>query len=147
MENLEKVLLEYEGDSEDEYEIESLWAKPMGNGVYELCNIPFLAKGYALGDIVQTQDRYGDGFRYAEALVTASGHSTVQILFENEDGIDRAATYLESMGCAWERSHISRLIAVDIPPEVKYDNVRKFLEEGAAKGAWDYQEACLAQGE
>jgi hypothetical protein len=48
------------------------------------------------------------------------------------------------MGCNYEGSNIPTLISVDIPPEVDYKNIRKFLDEGEENETWSYQESCLA---
>lgn len=137
-----KILFEHDNALEGGYGIESAWAIPIGEH-FQLDNILFYAKEFALGDIVNTEIRDGD--RFVIGLVKESGHSTIRMLFENEDEISETRKQLSKLGCDSEISNIPTLIAVDIPPNVEYTAIRSYLELGEQEGKWSYEEACIAQ--
>ena|SRR5438552_2202881 len=135
-----KILLTYK-DDEGNYQIESVWATKQGN-YYEINNIPFFAPNIALGDVVSAEE--DGGVLYFEELIKPSGHSTIQIIFFNEDDVKRVEKDLEKLGCTWEGSHIKTLIAVDIPKDVPYSTVKEYLDKGEKENRWSYKEACLS---
>lgn len=137
-----KILFEHDNDPDGGYGIESAWAVPSGD-YFMLDNILFYAKEFALGDIVNTEERNGE--RFVIGLVTESGHSTVRILFEDEHEVARTREQLNLRGCESEISNIPTLIAVDIPPNVEYSAIKDYLEQGEEDGKWSYEEACIAQ--
>lgn len=47
------------------------------------------------------------------------------------------------MGCGSEISDSPRLVAVDIPQNIEYGLIKKYLDDGELSGKWDYEEACL----
>ncbi|WP_375772541.1 DUF4265 domain-containing protein [Archangium gephyra] len=47
------------------------------------------------------------------------------------------------LGCLSERSQIPGLIALDVPPSIRWREVKRLLVEGEAEERWDYEEACL----
>ncbi|MEJ2682520.1 MAG: DUF4265 domain-containing protein [Gammaproteobacteria bacterium] len=140
MGNHVKVYFEIPSPDTGEVEVETMWAIPHGEG-FKLDNIPFYAKGVAFEDVVSARNI--DGCLYVDELLEPSGHSTVRIWFANEGEVQPVRDALKSMGCDTELSDQSRLVAVDIPSSVQYENIRAYLDAGEADGRWDYQEACL----
>src|SRR5258707_2576871 len=102
---------------------EWMWANRVSDSTFEIDNIPFFAKGIGFGDIV-TADQTNEGLIFRE-LVQPSGHSTVRVVIFREDRndeqlratVEEIRQFLRAMGCSSELSHISSLIAVDVPPE------------------------------
>lgn len=137
----QKIFFEHENEFEGGYGIESAWAVKEGD-FYKLDNILFFAKEYSLGDIVSVEEREGD--LYVTSLIHESGHSTIRILFENEDILKHTREYLDSKGCASEISNVKLLIAVDIPPNINYSELKIFLDMGEKDKKWTYEEACIA---
>ena len=138
MSNYVKLFFEYPvGDSS---ETESLWALPNGKG-FKLDNIPFYVKGVSFGDVVLAEEI--DGCLYMLELLKPSGHSTARLWFESEKEVQPARNALNLMGCSSEISDQPRLVAVDIPPTVSYEEIRDYFDEGESNGKWDYEEACL----
>jgi hypothetical protein len=122
-------------------ETETLWVIKRDTG-YEIDNIPFYAQELALGDVVAaTPDE--SGVLWFSELLQPSGHSTLQLWFAQEKNVEPARVALRQLGCPSEVSELPRLVAVDVPPEVPYEKVRKFLEQGEGSGQLEYQEACL----
>lgn len=137
---MEKILFEYY-DTNQEYALESAWAEKEGE-YYKLDNILFYAKNYSLGDIIKVEDRNGE--LYATTLIQESGHSTIRIIFYENKFIEPTENWLIKMGCSYEGSNIPTLISVDIPPEVDYNLIKAYLENGEQDDKWSYQEACIA---
>ncbi len=123
-------------------DVERMWAVPLGDARYRLDNIPFFALGVSAEDVVIATAR--DGELVFESLAAEGGHSTVRVMCESESDVTPARESLREMGCSSELSHIPRLFAVDIPPEVNYAKVRAYLLGGRDKGKWDVQESCVA---
>lgn len=127
---------------EDSVETESLWALPVSGG-YKIDNIPFWARGIACDDVVAaTPD--DDGILQFAGLIKPSGHSTVRIIFESEADVPVIRESLRRLGCESELDS-PRFLAVDIPPEVPYAEIRAYLDEQESAGILEYEEGCLGQ--
>lgn len=138
-----KILFEVENE-DGTTDIEGVWAVPDGTG-YRLDNIPFYAREVAVHDVVgATPDP--DGALRFEGLQRASGHSTIRLWFEKEDGVQAARDHLRGLGCPSELD-LSRLVAVDVPPTVSYATIRAYLDGQQASGVFEYEEGCLGQDE
>jgi len=124
-----------------EDETETMWVIRRGDG-YEIDNIPFYVKELALGDVVDARPD-ASGILWYSKLIRPSGHSTIHLWFSNEKEVESAREELRQMGCASEVSDLPRLVAVDVPPDVPYEKVKTFLEQGENAGRFEYQEACL----
>ncbi len=135
-----KILLVYK-DFDDVFQIESVWAEKMDE-YYRIVNIPFFAKNVAYGDIVAVEN--DGGSLYFDSLIKPSGHSTIQMIINDPNELKGIGNTLVSMGCDWEESHIKGYISIDIPKNVDYTQIRKYLEEGLSQNKWDYREACLS---
>lgn len=121
--------------------VESVWALKRDDG-YEIDNIPFYVKEVAVGDIVSAKPD-ADGCLWYTGLILAGGHSTIQIMFSNTEDVQPVRDVLKQMGCDSEGSDLPRLIAVNVPPTVPYENVKAYLDECQRAGKFEYQEACL----
>lgn len=138
-----KILLEYENSTTINREIESVWARPVTDG-YQIDNIPFYAREIALGDVVRATSDIDGSLRF-RSLVRPSGHSTVRLWFAKgkEKNVSAVREELRKMNCSSEQSDLPRLIAIDIPATVKYEQVRKFFIDGEKTELFEYEEACL----
>jgi hypothetical protein len=124
-----------------EAETETIWTMRREDG-YEIDNVPFYVKELAVGDVVSVQADI-DGVLWYSELVRASGHSTIRLWFSDARDVSPTRDELRKLGCGSEVSDLPRLVAVDVPPTVSYDKVKKFLDEGERAGTFEYQEACL----
>lgn len=140
-----KFRLEPADDAWPPERIETLWARECGENTYELDNIPFFVPGVAWGDVVAVEPS-ADELLFKQ-VIRRSGHSTLRIIFLALDAKEAACAHLESQGCSWESSHVPSLIAVDVPPSVRYEPIKTWLEEGATAGRWEYEEGHLASPE
>ena len=66
-----------------EYETERLWADAVGDGLYKLTNVPFLAYNLNIGDIVRCT-RGSDEELVVDEVVERSGTGTLRLFFAKE---------------------------------------------------------------
>ncbi|HSZ34493.1 MAG TPA: DUF4265 domain-containing protein [Puia sp.] len=138
--NSSRILLTYK-DDDGNFNIESVWATKEGDN-YRINNIPFFATNIALNDLVSVE-KDGNGL-YFDQIIEPSGHNTIQMIIFDKTEVMRVGNELELFGCTWEGSHINTLIAIDIPKEILYSNVKKYLDAREKNGRWSYKEACLS---
>lgn len=126
---------------------ERLWAVHVGEGRYQMDNIPFFARDLALGDVVSAVPEEGaeEGILRYQQVREPSCHSTFRVFVHDESEVPEVCRLLEQLGCGTEKSHLPRLVAVDIPPSVPLAVVREALASGVSQGRWEYEEACLGQ--
>lgn len=143
------VPLEQDEDGYPPVGSERLWAFDMGEGRYQLDNIPFFARDLAWGDVVSAVPEEGadEGVLRYQRVLQPSGHSTFRILVQDVSQVPEVCSLLEQLGCDTERSHLPRLVAIDIPPTVPLAAVRQVLSPGVSQERWDYEESCLGQPE
>jgi hypothetical protein len=149
---LVKVVIPIEQDEDGfpPFTSEGVWAKPVGDGCFEVANAPFYAYGISLGDVVAARPA-GQGEFELEDVVEASGHSLVRVKVRargvEDDEVDRRVTRwrsaLDAIGCGSELSNLRTLFSVDVPAAVDYGPVRARLDEGAASGEIGFEEANL----
>lgn len=140
-----KVLFDVEQD-EDGYppaSAETLWAVRVGDGLFQIDNIPFFVHGIAMNDIVSATPEEGV-FRYKE-VIQPSGHGTLRLIVSETSDVQAVRDLFRQLGCSSELSHLPRLIAVDIPPSLSSQELRKVLDAGQEQDRWGYEEACLPQ--
>jgi hypothetical protein len=143
--NWVKVVVALEKEEEDypPAAYENLWATPMGEGLFRICNIPFFARSIALGDVVSAVPE--QGLLCFREVVQPSGHSTLRLMVYDEAQVPAILEHFHQLGCDSERSHIPGLIALDVPPAVSMAALKQELESGFTQERWDYEEACLGQ--
>ncbi|HNU34427.1 MAG TPA: DUF4265 domain-containing protein [Bacteroidia bacterium] len=135
-----KIFLDYV-DENNINRLESVWAIPYGEN-YKILNIPFLSKNIAFGDVVRVVEV--DGLKKVDRLITASGNSTIQIIFFDPQENLITSNELSKMGCGWEGSHLDKLISVNVPKEVSYKKVKNYLDLKEKADLLSYREACIA---
>jgi hypothetical protein len=137
---LVKIHIRLESDAP--YETESVWAKPIGDGLFVLDNVPFFAYGLSLGDKVYAQ-RASDSLLEYSGVAEHGGHSTYRVFLADSVASARVETYwkqLRSLGCDREIA-TARLWSLDLAPSVNIFSVYCVLEEAEAEGVWSFEEA------
>ena len=122
------------------YDVETLWAEPLGEGWYRLRNVPFLAYGYSEDDIVTAADI--DGRLVVSAVAQRGGHSTYRVFLSeptDEEAFAPLWEPLANLGCTYERAN-SRLIGIDVPPAADVYAVYAVLERGEQSSQWSFEE-------
>ncbi|MDR6457737.1 MULTISPECIES: DUF4265 domain-containing protein [Chryseobacterium] len=130
-------------DVNQEIAEEKLWVEKKSDLEYQIKNIPFFAPNLAYDDIISVENDEGE--LYFEDLIQASEHSTIQIVFFNEEKIKNVTKAIEEMGCSWEGIDEQKIIAVDIPSSIDYAGIKSFFEKMLAENTLDYKEACLSE--
>ena len=131
--------LERDPDGYPPVDVEGIWAIVQADGSYEIDNIPFFARGVAVGDVVSAK-RIDDEF-FFEKLLRPSGHSLVRIIVYDEAEVPKLCSELKSLGCDLELD--GTLVAVDVPAEVPYTPICRLLEAGSDAERLGFQEAVL----
>ena len=128
-------------DPDAPYEGETLWARPIGDGVFILDNIPFFAYGLSLADRIYARRTDDFDLEYS-GIAEHGGHSTYRVYLGESQAQLRAEEYwrqLEALGCGREIG-TDRLWAFDLSPEVDIFKVHDVLESGEAEGVWMFEE-------
>ena len=143
--NKVKVFFDLERIDEDypPVDVESVWADALADGTFRIDNVPFFATRATLGDIIRTVSQDGQNF-YSTTAIESSNSLIRVILFDGNDPQPLRAA-LASLGCESELSHLSALIAVNVPANVDIAVVQKLLNAGSLSGEWDYEEPLLRQ--
>lgn len=118
---------------------ETVWASPEDGG-YALDNIPLFVFGVSNGDVVDVVEQ--DGQLTFTRVRRRGGHSTYRVAFPadvTEHERREALEPLRRLGCGFERGP-SRMVAVDVPPEVDVHAVYSVLERGMDEDRWTFEE-------
>lgn len=146
-ENLVKVVLCQEYDDDDDVDIETPWALPLGNNQYQLKNFPFFYYGISYDDIFEALPRYDDDPRpYLTKVVAKSGHKTVRIAFEasikdSEESRD-ILNKLSEMGCGREGNGATFFV-VNIQPHCNFSAICEFLSSHNVD--WEHADPTYAE--
>ena len=135
-----------EAQSLDGSRTELLWARPLGDGHFEVLNTPFHITGISRNDIVFATPLPGSGGRYLFGrALEKSGRSTYRVLTYPETtlaGFLATWKQLEAMGCSYEQppGSLSALHAIDVPPTADIERVLVLLRTAQVEGVWDFEQ-------
>ena len=121
------------------YAVEGMWTSRQADGTYEIENIPFYSYDVAVGDVVKAKDVDGELF-YVER-VRESGNSVIRMLIYDRGELDRVRAELRALGCDSEGD--GAVLAVNVPADVPYAPIFRFLSEGDRAKRWGFEEAVL----
>jgi len=123
-----RFLFKLEKEEEDypPVDYERLWARPLGEGLFEIDNIPFFVRGISAGDVVAAQS--GDGEMVFSELVRASVSSTLRIIVFDATQVQGVRRRLQELGCSTELN-VSKMLGVDVPSRIDLQAVRTRLME------------------
>jgi len=120
---------------------EGIWAKSLGDDLYQIDNIPFHAYGLNLGDIVKAIEPSPELKPQVIEVIKPSGHRTLRIIFGKNFTEEEQILYLngiKAMGVGVERNnHI--FLALDVPPEIDYQFVCNYLSELQKDNVLEYE--------
>ena len=137
-----KVLFVQKVDN-DEFETESLWCIRKGDN-YIIDNIPFVAKRVSLGDTIKVKYDPDEKAYYFDDFVSVSGNTTVRVYFYDEKIIEDTRDVLNGLGCELEAFMARNILAINVPENIDYKPIKKYLDQGEVEGMWQYEESCLA---
>jgi hypothetical protein len=108
---------------------ERMWAKYLGDDLYEIDNIPFVAYDLHYRDVVRALAQDDQTVPVIVRIVRRSGHKTLRVAFEESTSdAQRSALIarLERDGVIGEKMH-GRFYAFSVPPESDYQGVCDLL--------------------
>lgn len=113
---------------------EQLWARRVGERLFEICCIPFFAYNLALGDIVETDSQYT-----VERVQSRSGRAVFRVAALGEAAIlTDVVPEIVRLGGLVERSSL-RMIAVDAASPDVAREVANLLARYEAAGLLEYE--------
>ena len=117
-----------------------MWAKPLGDDLFELQNIPFYSYEVNFGDIVHAVSDVPEHWPTMDRVVTTSGNQTVRVIFKNatEEQKKCLLSQLNTAGANYENAD-SSLYGVNIPPTADYDAICKLLDEALQEESFEYE--------
>jgi hypothetical protein len=125
---------------------ESLWAEDLGNDLFRIRNVPFLAYGLNFADVVRATPDAPDLKPEVREVVERSGHRTLRVFFEDSYAAEGRADLLKELNrhkAYFERATATDF-AVDIEPDGSYENVYDQLMEWEKAGFLHF-ETCEAR--
>ncbi len=134
--------LERDPDDWPPFQVETLWADLAPcDGHYVIDSAPFFSRAATIGDVVDATAE-GAVLRFVR-LIRTSGHSLIRVIVREPASLEDVAKRVRAMGCYSEGFADFKLLAIDLPLEVKLFDVQRFLREEAERGTLDYEEAIL----
>jgi hypothetical protein len=128
---------------DEEYEIEGIWCLKDGEN-FVVDNIPFVARRISLGDTIKVEYDSDENAYYFDDFVKVSGNTTVRLYFQDVSIIEDTRSKLVVLGCESEIFLARKILAVNVPHDIKYKPIKNFLDEGERETKWIYEESCLA---
>ena len=125
---------------------ESMWARPLGDNLYELHNSPFYAYDLNYLDVVFALSDDPSMKPLVLRIERRSGHRTLRvILLPATPPLERTRilALLNESGATYENAN-SRLYSLDVRPDKSYDLVCEKLLELETAGLLEY-ETCEAR--
>lgn len=125
---------------------ESMWARSLGDDLFEVRNVPFYAYGLNFLDVVRAVEPSPDNKAAALELGKASGHQTLRVSFTDalpEPERPELLRRLNEHHASFEGAN-PRYFAIDVEPNGNYAAVRAQLDEWQEGGLLDY-ETCEAR--
>jgi hypothetical protein len=110
--------------------VETLWAVRVGDGRFELRNVPMFAYGVSDNDVVEGVEYEPQMYEFIR-VVQPSGNRVVRVILAPDATADTDAgkaviTGLTALGCNYENFN-GRWIGVVVPPSVKLGRVATYL--------------------
>jgi len=120
--------------------VETLWCRFTDDGMYQIDNVPFFAKGIAVGDVVSASSDES-GLLWFGERISSSGHSTTQLIVLENDARQALVDGLLAAGCAVETGPWPSLLAIDFPDPSAWANGHALLNASVARREIEYEDA------
>ncbi|MFE6172381.1 DUF4265 domain-containing protein [Streptomyces sp. NPDC056464] len=126
--------------------VERLWGEKTDvRFEIRVVNTPFFARGISYGDLIRVRPDHERRELVFESFTSESGHSTIRVVFLRSGVRDPVEHRIRDAGCGWNTVRgVKNLLAVDIPPTVGYDELRRGLVERVDSGDLEFQESALS---
>ena len=120
---------------------ETMWGKEMGDGLYELRNVPFHAYGLNFRDVVEASVEAEGGMLCIRRVVERSGHRTLRVCFTEDALLEErvpSLLTLRSLGATFEGASAS-YFAIDVEPEGDYSHICERLHQWQEQGLLTFE--------
>jgi len=134
-----EIALVYKED--EDYKIEKVYAVKVGD-YYQLKAIPAFASNVAYDDLISVVEE--DGTLFFEDMVKPSGHSVLHLYIFKAEHSSVIFSKLASYGLGINYLHNNLYLAIDVPVNVPYGEIRSYLISEREKGTFDFEESCLS---
>ena len=120
---------------------ESMWAKPLGENLYQIKNIPFFSYGLNYDDIVKAITEDSDLNPEIIEVVETSGHQTLRIIFTDDKSKAEHIAIIESIRNehigyeGWDEDQFT----LNVTPLGNYDEFFDKLEELELQGILSFE--------
>jgi hypothetical protein len=147
MDQRKKIIFPLEPDDDGYPPVgaERVWTREVAEGQFVIDNIPFFATQATLDDVVEAHEN--EGVLEYTATLRRSGNSLIRVIYYKGTDPADVRRQLEALGCTTELCGAFAIIAVNVPPNVKPDDVQTLLRHGFEEEKWDYEEPLLMQEE
>ena len=119
--------------------VETLWAVPLGDDLYQLDNSPFYAYGVSWQDTVLAPTDPQEGLPTFQSVIAKSGNKTVRVIFDPPvspgNASDQVLQGLLALGCSFEGANPGYM-SVNIPPSAELKQVSSYLIQQNAQ--WEH---------
>lgn len=125
---------------------ESMWAKPLGNNLFKIKNIPFYVYGLNFHDIVRATADPEELKPRIRELVEPSGHKTFRVFFNKDikrGQQEKVLDLMKELTISYERAN-DTFFSLDMEPTGNYQGVFDRLEEFEKQNILDF-ETCEAR--
>lgn len=121
-----------------EFESEQLWARDVGDGMYEICCIPFFVYDLALADLVRVDADYN-----LVSVAVRSGRVPFRVFASDPSVIRRVQSTVADLGGLSERFSPD-LLAADAPDQATAQRIADFLAAQEAAGSLHFETGHIA---
>jgi hypothetical protein len=128
-------------DDNGELKIEKVYAERVGE-YYQLKAIPAFANNVAYDDIISIE--YEAGYLFFDELIQQSGHSVLHVVILKPDLSSNVYAALITFGVNINYLHNNLYLVIDVPPDVSYADLRRYLIKEREVGSIDVREACIS---
>ena len=122
---------------------ESMWARRVRPGEYELRNVPFFAYDLNFGDVVRACAPDRESLPEVTKVVRRSGNRTFRVIFPKGAPRKRIFAALKPMSVTFELFD-ERYAALNVADPKRYDEVEQYLRARKREKKIDY-ESCEAR--
>lgn len=131
----EKLRLPTDLTNPDLDNIETIWAKRLGNQLYRIENVPFLNDQVNLGDVVKCETS-SDNFSLVVEIIRKSGSRNLQVEFAKETSAENAVDVIEELKrkkVFYERAG-ARFYVFNVEPDMNYEEIHGLLKTKEDEG-------------